>query len=219
MNVPHVLDVNIFHVSASVNGVTETEMRRRPGQARSRARVDTILRATAELIAEQGIDPPSMTEIAERAGMGVTALYRYFPNKAAIIRALAVAVQERDRAALVTPATGSEASPAELIRTNIAAYWRLHRDEPYRLHLRAAILADAELRELDLADTRRNAEILTGYLAAVTDRRDLGAMERQVLLVLSLLDGLIATAAQLDEREAELLVDDFTTMASGLLLG
>ena len=62
--------------------------RRVPVQKRSERRVATFLGHAAALIAEAGYEAATMTEIAERAGASIGAVYQYFPNKEAIVRAL-----------------------------------------------------------------------------------------------------------------------------------
>lgn len=54
--------------------------RLRPTRADSRAIVDAVIEATSELPAEK----VSMRVLAERAGVGVASIYRYFPTKQAI---------------------------------------------------------------------------------------------------------------------------------------
>jgi len=62
--------------------------RRVPQQDRGERRVAEVLEAAARVIGERGYDAATMTEIAERAGASIGALYQYFPNKEAIARAL-----------------------------------------------------------------------------------------------------------------------------------
>jgi AcrR family transcriptional regulator len=65
-------------------------MRHRPQQTRSQERVDLILNTAAELIAEAGYETLTTNAIAERAGISIGSLYRYFSDKDAILRGLAV---------------------------------------------------------------------------------------------------------------------------------
>lgn len=187
--------------------------RRRPNQARSRERFDDILRATADLIAERGIEPISMTDIAKRSDMGLTALYRYFPNKAAIVRELALQNFARDDEALIDNNADRSVDPATRLKTGIEEYWQRHVDEPHRVHLRAAVRSDQELATLDFADTRRQAAHIADSQAAALGVTDLATLERRTHLVLELLDSLMRVLAQLQPDEIESYIDDFVEMA------
>jgi AcrR family transcriptional regulator len=59
-----------------------------PRQARSKAMVDTILDATARVLVERGYAKTNTNVVAELAGISVGSLYRYYPNKNALITAL-----------------------------------------------------------------------------------------------------------------------------------
>ena len=48
---------------------------------------DAILETTANLVAEQGLLSVTMSQIAERTGIGRATLYKYFPDVEAILRA------------------------------------------------------------------------------------------------------------------------------------
>jgi AcrR family transcriptional regulator len=67
-----------------------TLLRRVPQQDRGQRRVDIILAAAAEVIAEVGVDGATTNAIAARAHTSVGSLYQFFPNKDAIVQALAV---------------------------------------------------------------------------------------------------------------------------------
>lgn len=59
-----------------------------PRQQRAIKTYEAILDATGELLVEVGLERISTNLIAERAGITVPALYRYFPNKYAVLNAL-----------------------------------------------------------------------------------------------------------------------------------
>lgn len=63
-------------------------MRKQPQQARSRQMVDTLIEATARVIAQRGLDGTTTPAIAEAAGVSVGSLYQYFDGKDALIAAL-----------------------------------------------------------------------------------------------------------------------------------
>jgi AcrR family transcriptional regulator len=64
-------------------------LRREPQQARSRARLAGLVDAAEALLVREGPDALSTTRIAAEAGVSVGSLYQYFPDKAAIVDAVA----------------------------------------------------------------------------------------------------------------------------------
>src|SRR5690606_37038060 len=67
----------------------------RPRQARAKRTYENILMAAAELLVEVGVERISTNVIAENAGITVPALYRYFPNKYAVLYALGAVLMDR----------------------------------------------------------------------------------------------------------------------------
>jgi AcrR family transcriptional regulator len=61
--------------------------RREPVQHRSRAKVEEIVKAASELLAEGGVDSLTTTAVAERTGIPIATIYRYFDDRNAIIAA------------------------------------------------------------------------------------------------------------------------------------
>lgn len=193
------------------------EVRRRPTQERSRKRFDEILAAATGLIAERGLAPITMTDIADEAGMGLPAVYRYFPNKQAIVRELTLNLFAADAAMTSAMSEDPNAGTAEQIAIDLAAYCHQYRKDRVRLQVRAAVHTDAELSLLDLADSRSNAI----QIAAAIDRPGLGiprlVLERRALVLVEILDGLIRLASRVDDDEAEAVIEEFAQMASLLL--
>lgn len=72
-----------------------------PRQDRAQATFDAVLEATARILRQHGIAALNTNRIAERAGVSVGTLYGYFPDKAAILVALARRIMADDRAALL----------------------------------------------------------------------------------------------------------------------
>lgn len=62
---------------------------RKPRQERARYKVELILEATIRLLEKQDLDGLTTNAIAAAAGVSIGTLYQYFPNKAAILDALA----------------------------------------------------------------------------------------------------------------------------------
>ncbi len=63
--------------------------RKLPRQDRSRALVDAIVEAAARILVQQGRDALTTNAVALRAGVSIGSLYQYFPNREAILAAVA----------------------------------------------------------------------------------------------------------------------------------
>src|SRR3954467_10150614 len=65
-----------------------TKRRIIPTQRRAQVRADAILTAAEQLLREQGFARMTTNRIAQRAGVNVSLVYRYFAGKEAIVGAL-----------------------------------------------------------------------------------------------------------------------------------
>jgi AcrR family transcriptional regulator len=108
--------------------------RKRPKQERSQSTVEAILTATAHILTESGYDQFNTNRVAELAGVSIGSLYQYFPNKEALIVALA----EQHASEMVTLAQHhleglGDCSIAEVLSRIIKAAFAAHAVNP-RLH-------------------------------------------------------------------------------------
>lgn len=63
-------------------------MRVSPSQSRANARVDSILKAAKEHLAEVGRDRFSLGPVQKKAGCSVGTIYRYFEDRVALLNAI-----------------------------------------------------------------------------------------------------------------------------------
>jgi AcrR family transcriptional regulator len=140
--------------------------RKRPKQERSQATVEAILTATARILTESGYDQFNTNRVAELAGVSIGSLYQYFPNKEALIVALA----EQHAFEMVALAQhhleGLEDCPiAEVLRRIIKAAFAAHAANP-RLHrvLNEQVPRSEAMRQV--ADAQ-----MEGMLRAFLERR------------------------------------------------
>lgn len=77
-----------------------TSKRTEPNQKRSQRTNDQILTAAAELLGNVGFEKLSTNMICKRAGLTPPALYRYYPNKYAVLKALGEQLMARQNALL-----------------------------------------------------------------------------------------------------------------------
>ena len=127
----------------------------RPRQERAKRTYESILAAAAELLVEVGVERISTNLIAERAGITVPALYRYFPNKYAVINALGAQLMDRQNQAFQdwfdthVPGGGPQgllANAYELLRST----YDVTLDQHGGLEISQALRAVGPLQELRL---------------------------------------------------------------------
>ncbi|WP_229681556.1 TetR/AcrR family transcriptional regulator [Neoroseomonas lacus] len=98
-------------------------MRKTPVQGRSQETVETILEASAQILQKDGEAALTTNRIAERAGFSIGTLYQYFPNRDAILRAMAAREQQRVLARLATEfAEFDPADPEPALRQTIRVF-------------------------------------------------------------------------------------------------
>ncbi len=103
-------------------GVRPAESRppRAPVQKRGQQRVEAILDAAEVVFGEVGVEAATTNAIAERAGASVGSLYHFFPNKDAILHALAERYAESVQATLATTRRIEEPwVPLDVLFTNM----------------------------------------------------------------------------------------------------
>ena len=146
--------------------------RRKPEQDRSRERARQIMDVTAKLLDRVGFDDLTTILIAKELNISVGALYHYYPNKHAILRALA----ERWLAAWNIILDDIEALPVErmsierLVSEMSALFASVYEDQKAVLPLARAMSVVPEIRDLDL---KHDALVVT-CLSRVFKRMGIG---------------------------------------------
>lgn len=149
-----------------------------PQQDRSRVRLQAILDASEEVIAESGLQGLVMREVARRADLPIASVYHYFPSTAGLIRALVERQLETLRSILKAglearfPANIAGMSDEQVhalvveqvhgLIDDIAAFF-FH--TPCAPEIWGGLQAYPDLRVLDIEDTKKNAALIEPVLA------------------------------------------------------
>lgn len=189
-------------------------LRNEPVQARSSLRLTGLLDAAASIIDEIGFERLTTAMVAERAGASIGTVYRYFPDRIAVVEALAVRCIQRltDR----IDQSVSEVQPNDwhdaidiAIDTEVAMY----RTEP---GFRSIRFGDVETADQRVAD-QKTADQKVG--AVVDDDADekpqpddvRRSLAEQLTALLTERFGLVAAP------EFELAIEVATEMGSALI--
>ena len=84
----------------------------RPARADARRNLDALLRAALAVFATSGVDAP-VREIAEKAGVGVGTVYRHFPQRSDLIKA--IVRQEVDTGVEMASSLAANLGPLEAL--------------------------------------------------------------------------------------------------------
>ena len=187
--------------------------RRDPVQKRSRERVELILDITAKVLTEDGLDAVKPTEIARRANIKLASLYRYFPNKNAILKALALRLFEKARPNLELFL--EEFDLTEGIEYIIDAYANFYRYEPGYAELWSGLQAIPELQQLEMDDLIHNARLISERA-----KRELPGANEETLWVICVMitrtcRAILRLSLTVDDHQSETMLRELKNMVKG----
>jgi AcrR family transcriptional regulator len=177
-----------------------------------------ILEAAGQLLDEAGVEGLNTTAVARRAGVSTATLYRHFPDKHAVLRAVVLAVHEERARAVVgfyerfVTEPDWRAPLTELIRET----YRLRISRPGGRSTRRALQVSPELWEWD---RRQNEELARGFARAMRRRRPELTRARTERVALALVTATVALLdlACLDERRAEAVIAEAIAIRTAYL--
>ncbi len=143
-----------------------------PVQARAKQTVDLILDNAAILLEEVGIDAFNTNLLAERAGVAVRSVYRYYPNKLAVIVGLAerqASEWQTLLAGLMLPLADPDQSACEAWDDVLDAYEAYLGAKQGRSAMHRAMQALPQLSEVN----RRDNDVLSDTIHAALKTRGL----------------------------------------------
>jgi AcrR family transcriptional regulator len=136
-------------------------LRRKPKQERSIQRLDLILSAASELIAAKGVGAMRMTELAVAANVPIGSVYQYFPEKAAIVKALfdrhSLAIRARVAEAFASVQSVPEA--LDVLEATIDWHYEDYRNDAASLGIWLGTETDQDLSQLNVEHNSRIARI------------------------------------------------------------
>ncbi|MFB9310064.1 AcrR family transcriptional regulator [Agromyces hippuratus] len=189
-------------------------IRTEPTQRRSTQRLDALLDAAAEIVDESGFERLTTQMVAERAGASIGTVYRYFPDRVAVLYALRERSVRRFR----------ERIADDLVDIDLANWWHLmdvaidacaamYRDEPGFSVVHAARRETPE-DDIEPELAHRLARLIEAEFGG--DDLDLVELRFRLGVSIELGDALISRAFERDEAgddrylaEAKRLVHDY----------
>jgi AcrR family transcriptional regulator len=168
-------------------------------QGRSVARVQRMLDACAELVDEVGYEGLTTTLLAERAEVAIGSVYQFFPDKRAIVQALAL----RNMDAYLQSLSDRFASENfthwwDAVDGAIDAYIHMHRSVPGFRTLHFGDVVDLHLLDSDRDNNAVIAERLAELLIEQFKLSDRGRLRFALQISVEAADALIKLAFRRD---------------------
>jgi AcrR family transcriptional regulator len=199
----------VIQVVTQATGSPVGPLRRVPVQGRSLARVHRMLDACADLVDEVGYDGLTTTLLADRAGVAIGSVYQFFPDKRAIVQALAMrnvdAYVARVQARL---GAGTLRDWRDAVDAAIDEFIGMHRSTPGFRTLRFGDVVDRHLlddeRDNDTVIAEQLGHLLVGYFGLA----DGATLRLSLLIAVELGDALVKLAFRRDpEGDTEILAE------------
>jgi AcrR family transcriptional regulator len=185
--------------------------RRQPTQERSKKRVDAILVASKQLIAEKGSAKLKIHDIAERAGVTPASIYQYFPSKNAIMLALVESVLAVTQSKLLkkTAEIKTMAEACYVMQSLIEDHYQVYLNDPALLDVWMIISADKSLHKLDLEDSRQTSALIMSCIKQFYEEKYWGKISEMSFLLAHMAGAAIRMAIPLGPVEGRSIIDVF----------
>jgi AcrR family transcriptional regulator len=154
---------------------------KKPSTLRDRVRLqqrDIVLDVASELFIAQGFRATTLSAIAEKAGVGVATLFRYFRTKEGVLAALSRRDIEKTLARAREVAAAPAADPADAVFAICAAIFEMHRMPSTRIRgqTRIWLLIPTGHPETDEVVTSSDRELQDVILSLLTHYRTIGRL-------------------------------------------
>lgn len=198
---------------------TSLHLRCRPTQQRSVETFQLVLDTAATLLERHGFGGFTTNLLADEAGVTVRAVYRYFPNKHAVVAELAQQMATRWRAAV--EAVGDLADTSlewtQLWRSYLETYVAAVRSTPGARAVLSAMRDDPQLRAVDDIANREYVAGIEAALAIRNPHLHAGTAHTAAVVLMRTTVAVLDAAFESDDHTATRLVDHLVVMHTALL--
>ena len=191
-----------------------------PRQKRSRERYEHLLGVAETMLLEAGGEAFRMSDLVARSGVPFGSLYQYFPDRSAVIGALAERYNRIGRdcvAGLLAPVCDM-GGLLKAVDGIVDGFYRMFRDYPVMKPIWAATQADPQLQAIDREDVDVHATLLRDAYRRVVPRASMQRSDTLCRLVTELMACAVRHALTLDDADARRSLTMFKRGISGFFI-
>ena len=180
------------------------------------ATVARILDASAALLDAGGLESVTTNSIAERAGINIATLYGYFPDKYAVLGALAERLDER-RNAVIESAMSETASWEEAVAVGLDRIVTLLVSEPGAGALLDAMKVSPRLREAGAGTHERIAKRVERFILDQNPGIGRARVRTMARVLVEASSGVVGLARSATPRERRRVLDEHKRLVGSYL--
>ncbi|WP_342074998.1 helix-turn-helix domain-containing protein [Yoonia sp. SS1-5] len=188
----------------------DLKTKKEPSQKRANKTFDLILRTAAELLEDEGFEKLTTNKICAAAGMTPPALYRYFPNKYAILSELALRLMKLQNSELVRIGSKvrEEGISRELMIDVLRQQVVVTQEHPGGVGILKTLYATPQLAEIRLSSHNDATQSILAILPELSERLGERAAHLRARLLVEIGNGLIEMIAENPDLDANVLIAD-----------
>jgi len=191
----------------------ELQPRNTPVQERAKLTLQKILDATAELLDNEGHENLTTNRVAERSGVNIATIYHYFPNKEALLHALAQQFAEQQQEQLdAIYARRAETDWRDTVDKLNDAVFEFNRTVKGAAAVSRAMQSNATLRQIDYERDARQSEFIATLLAELGIKGSATELQTKALVLLQIGTAVVDHALMWYPEMAAALADELKRM-------
>ena len=192
---------------------TRLQPRRSPTQERAKQTVEKILDATAELLHEKGHTKLTTKKVAVRSDINIATLYHYFPNKMALLHALAEKFAEQQQEQIDSIyAHRAETDWRDVVDKALDAILEFNRTVRGAVALSLAMRSYPSLRQIDYDRDLRASESEASVWAEMGIKGSPRELQLKSLVVAETMTAMVDYALQFYPEQADAAMDEVKLM-------
>jgi len=195
-------------------------LRNEPVQARSTARLTGLLDAAAAVIAESGYERLTTAMVAERAGASIGTVYRYFPDRIAVLQSLSVRYLHQFTTTInATLANQRHKTWWDTVDAVITDLVSAFAHTPGFRSMRFGDVLDVRPVEKDRTGSSVVAELISSTLASRYGFTDNKELRFRLEVAITMADGLLARAYAFNPKGESKFVSETRAVVRAYLVG
>jgi AcrR family transcriptional regulator len=197
---------------------TDRQNTAQPLQKRALKTINKLLDASAQLLADKGYEGLNTNLVAELAGVNISTLYRYFPNKESLLENLFKRLNEQ-QINMVREKLANNPNRDDRVGQIIDALIAMMITQPWMLAVKDAMNASPQLRELQSSSQQAMIDTVISQIPPDLGGPKVSGKQQQAVLrlLLEMFGNGVQLAVNTPKKERSAIVKEIKRMINSYL--